>query len=143
MTLADGRSPEGLAMPVLAYHAIITAYGFWLPNDPRGAWSEFVRCWEIAKFGKATKVSTHRSVAAASHDCQQRLRAKESLRYPAVSFTGLQAQSVGNGFRRAIAESGYTVCACAILSEHAHLVILRHKHRIEQVIAHLKGRATL
>lgn len=24
------------------YHLIMTAYGFWLPNDPRGSWSEFV-----------------------------------------------------------------------------------------------------
>lgn len=24
------------------YHLIISGYGFWLPNDPRGSWSEFV-----------------------------------------------------------------------------------------------------
>jgi hypothetical protein len=23
---------------VIAYHVIITNYGFWLPNDPRGSW---------------------------------------------------------------------------------------------------------
>lgn len=27
---------------VLAYHVIFGAYGFWLPNDPRGSWSKFV-----------------------------------------------------------------------------------------------------
>jgi len=26
---------------VIAYHAIFSTYGFWLPNDPRGSWSEF------------------------------------------------------------------------------------------------------
>jgi len=26
---------------VLAYRAILSMYGFWLPNDPRGSWSEF------------------------------------------------------------------------------------------------------
>jgi len=27
---------------VIGFHVILTAYGFWLPNDPRGSWSEFV-----------------------------------------------------------------------------------------------------
>ncbi|HUT10853.1 MAG TPA: hypothetical protein VMY42_10175 [Thermoguttaceae bacterium] len=49
---------------VLAYHVIFGAYGFWLPNDPRGSWSDFVGSWELARFGKATKVSTRRSLAA-------------------------------------------------------------------------------
>ncbi len=48
---------------ILGHHLIISAYGFWLPNDPRGSWSDFVRAWEIAKFGDATKVETRRSVA--------------------------------------------------------------------------------
>ena len=37
---------------VRAYHAIFTTYGFWLPNDPRGSWSDFVRSWELFKHGK-------------------------------------------------------------------------------------------
>jgi hypothetical protein len=28
------------------FHVIFSADGFWLPNDPRGSWSEFVRRWE-------------------------------------------------------------------------------------------------
>lgn len=31
------------------YHAIFSAYGFWLPNDPRGSWSDFVRAWHFFK----------------------------------------------------------------------------------------------
>lgn len=27
---------------MLGAHVIFGAYGFWLPNDPRGSWSEFV-----------------------------------------------------------------------------------------------------
>ena len=48
---------------VLAYHIIFTAYGFWLPNDPRGSWSEFVPFVELVRFGRATKTETRRSVA--------------------------------------------------------------------------------
>ena len=48
---------------VLAYHVIFGAYGFWLPNDPRGSWSDFVGAWELLRFGKATKTTERRSVA--------------------------------------------------------------------------------
>ena len=40
---------------VHGYHVIVCAYGFWLPNDPRGSWSDFVGKWELVRFGKATK----------------------------------------------------------------------------------------
>jgi hypothetical protein len=127
---------------IRAYHAIITTYGFWLPNDPRGSWSDWVRQWELVDHGKATKVSTRRSVAARPHDPRQRQEAKAALRYPPVSFTGKQALAVGTGFKRAIGESGYVMYACSILPRHVHLVIVRHEHRAEQIIGHLKGRAT-
>jgi hypothetical protein len=49
---------------MLAFHGIITAYGFWLPNDPRGSWSTWVGAWELFQAGgPATKVATTRSVA--------------------------------------------------------------------------------
>lgn len=31
------------------YHLIWGAYGFWLPNDPRGSWSDFVYSWELER----------------------------------------------------------------------------------------------
>jgi REP element-mobilizing transposase RayT len=127
---------------VLGYHAIISAYGFWLPNDPRGSWSDFVRSWELLRFGKATKVSTHHSVARRPHDRALRLRAKQALRYPAVSFTGVQARAVARGFGAFVERSGVTIWACSILPEHVHLVIGRHTYRVEQIMNLLKGDAT-
>jgi REP element-mobilizing transposase RayT len=127
---------------ILAYHCVITAYGFWLPNDPRGSWSDWVRQWELLAYGKATKVSTQQSVAKQPHDGAERRAAKRALRYPPVHFTGQQALAVGMGFKRAIAESGYIVHACSILPQHVHLVVARCARRAEQIIAHLKARAT-
>jgi REP element-mobilizing transposase RayT len=127
---------------VIASHAIFTAYGFWLPNDPRGSWSDFVRNWEIAKFGKATKTDERRSVAHRSHDRAQRLAAKEALRYPPVRFSGLQARAIARGFARAIKESGYRLFACSIMPDHVHFVSERHERSVERIVGHLKARAT-
>jgi len=127
---------------ILAYHIILSAYGFWLPNDPRGSWSDFVASWELLRYGKATKVDTARSVAGARHDHRLRKEAKSALKYPAVSFSGRQARAIARGFDRARQEGGYEVLACAILPEHTHMVIARHPRNIGCMVGHFKGRAT-
>ena len=128
---------------VLAYHVIFGAYGFWLPNDPRGSWSDFVACWELAQFGKATKTGSRQSVANVPHNRRLREEAKRALKYPVVQFSGSQALAVARGFDQARGESGYTIHACSILPEHVHLVIARNpKRRVERMIGHLKTRAT-
>jgi len=127
---------------VIAYHIIFTAYGFWLPNDPRGSWSDFVRAWELVFFGKATKTTERRSLARRSHDRTKRLAAKTALTYEPVEFSGRQALSVAHGFIRAVEESGYVILARAILPTHVHLVVARHERLAERSIGHLKARAT-
>jgi REP element-mobilizing transposase RayT len=127
---------------VHAYHVIFSTYGFWLPNDPRGSWSDFVAAWELVRFGKATRVTTRRSLAHAPHDRALRHAAKEALLYPPVVFTGAQAACVGRGFARSVEKSGFDIHACSILPEHVHLVIGRHGYKIEQAVNLIKGEAT-
>jgi REP element-mobilizing transposase RayT len=127
---------------VIAYHLIITAYGFWLPNDPRGSWSDFVRSWELFRFGPATKTDERRSLAREPHDRKTRLEAKRHLVRPAVSFSGVQAGAIANGFADYCDRTGLIIYACAILPKHAHFVIERHRCSIEQVGRRLKGAAT-
>src|SRR5437867_6708195 len=127
---------------VIADHIIITAHGFWLPNDPRGSWSDFVGAWELLRFGRATKVTTHRSLAHVPHDRELRRAAKRSLKYPAVRFSRAQIQSIAKGFAHAAAQSGYVIYACAIMPDHAHLVVARHERTAEIITSHLKSFAT-
>ena len=127
---------------ILGLHFIFSAYGFWLPNDPRGSWSKVVREYEIARFGPATKTNTTRSVAAIAHDHSKRLAAKKALRYPPVRFTGLQAKAVADGFAIACNEGDYRGLAFAILPDHAHLLIERHPRHADQIASHLKAKAT-
>ena len=127
---------------VLAYHCIFGAYGFWLPNDPRGSWSDYVRSWELLRYGPATKTVSRRSLAHEPHDQELRQVAKQALTYPPVLFNGRQAQSVGLGFKHAVERSGFTIYACSILPDHVHAVIARAKYHIEYVVGQLKGEAT-
>jgi REP element-mobilizing transposase RayT len=127
---------------VLAYHLIFTTYGFWLPNDPRGSWSDFIRSWELFWYGGPTKVTTRASLSRREHDRDLRRAQKSALRYDPVRFTTPQMNAVARGFARAVAESGYVVFACAILPDHVHLVVQRHANRAEQIIGHFKARAT-
>ena len=125
------------------YHLIMTAYGFWLPNDPRGSWSDFVGLWELCKFGPATKVSGKRSYAHDPHDVELRRAAKQALKYPPVRFDAAQRDAIAEGFARATGESGYLVHACCTGHDHAHLVTTRHERTIEEVAKHAKSRATM
>jgi REP element-mobilizing transposase RayT len=128
---------------VRGYHVTFSTYGFWLPNDPRGSRSDTIRAPAIRRHGPATKAQTRRSLAREPHDQQVRRLAKRSLKYPPVVFDGRQARAVAHGFARAIEIGGYAVHACAILPEHVHLVIARHRLAIERIIAHLKKEATM
>jgi REP element-mobilizing transposase RayT len=124
------------------FHVIFSTYGFWLPNDPRGSWSTWIRRWQLLRFGSATKVRTRRSVANAQHDVTLRANAKKALTYPEVFLTGRQALSAAIGFRKAACESNYAIHACSVLPQHVHVVLGPNMRDIRRIVGHLKGRAT-
>jgi REP element-mobilizing transposase RayT len=127
---------------VLAYHLIITAYGFWLPNEPRGSWSDVVRSFELLQFGPATKVDSTESVAHTPYDPDLKRRMTEALAHKPVEFSGVQARAIARGFADYCERSGLIVPACSIMKRHTHLVVMRHTCDIEQVARLLKGAAT-
>jgi hypothetical protein len=127
---------------VIASHVIISAYGFWLPNDPRGSWSDFVGSWELYKFGPATKVTARRSHAHDPHDVARRCAAKLALKYPPVRFYDQHRLAIADGFARACAEGDYLCFGCCIGHDHAHLVLARHDRDPQVIVGHLKSHAT-
>jgi len=129
-------------MRILGFHLILTAYGFWLPNDPRGSWSTLVRRFELLKYGPATKTNTTRSVAHAQHDHVSRSQAKRALKHDPVIFDGKQALAISVGIQQAATEADYQVYAMAILPDHCHLVLGWHTRPIEMMAKHIKARAT-
>jgi len=127
----------------LAYHIIYSAYGFWLPNDPRGSWSTFVgsqRLFEL--FGPATKVSIPESVARTPHDWRQRLAAKRELKFSPAKFNGAQAREVAHAIRDVVNEHAIVVLACAVMPEHVHLVTAAHKLSPTKIVASCRAQAS-
>jgi len=128
---------------IVGYHLIWGAYGFWLPNDPRGSWSSYVGSLDLYRAGgEATKTDARHSVASAPHDRAARLAAKQAFQRPPVRFTGIQARAVGRGFADYARESYLPVWACAIMPDHVHLVIGRAHIPAERVVQQLKAAAT-
>jgi REP element-mobilizing transposase RayT len=127
---------------VIAYHVSFGAYGFWLPNDPRGSWSDYVFAPRLRPFGPATKVHTRRSVASATHDHRQRMASKQALKYPAVVFNDPQIGAIARGFGTAVEEVGLRVFACAVMPDHVHFVYATQERKNASLVGHLKSRAT-
>lgn len=129
---------------IVAWHFILCTYGFWLPNDPRGSWSRFVRSPHIFAAGGAATGggNIRRSVAGARHNVALRHAAKAALLYPPVRLDGIQARAVARGLALAVAENNYCVHACAIMPDHVHILMAVQSRRSSHVAAHLKARAT-
>ncbi len=119
-------------------------YGFWLPNDPRGSWSDFVRSYELYRAGgRATKIDERHSVANRRRDPTWKRDTESALKFDPVRLNGRQALAIANGFARGIEERSYIILACAILPDHVHLVIFRSGILAEQMMRHLKSKATM
>jgi REP element-mobilizing transposase RayT len=126
----------------IAHHLVISAYGFWLPNDPRGSWSQYVGSPDLFQFGPATKTVERRSKAHEEHDSAARQEAKTALKYPSVRFTQAQVRVVAAGFEQYVRKSGLVVRACSVMPDHAHFVLDPFRVSVEQVSNLLKGAST-
>ncbi len=122
---------------VIAYHVCWTAYGTWLPNDPRGSGSQAVATSTLAELGEPHYGRKRLQPAPATVRQFQKV-AEERLKYSVMRFGPNHIEAIADAFGRAVAEHAYTCYACAILSDHAHLVLRKHKHRAKKMIDNLQ-----
>jgi REP element-mobilizing transposase RayT len=128
---------------MLGWHLTFSTYGFWLPNDERGSGSTRVRAQHIYEAGgEATKVFTTHSVASRPHDVRARVKAKESLKYPPVNLSGVQARAAARGIAAVLPKVDLVIHACAIMPDHVHVVAAAHRFDGDEIIACLKRAST-
>ncbi len=127
---------------VLGYHVAFGAYGSWLPNDPRGSWSTWVRSLRLHRHGQSIGPDPFWRPGSPPQCVTARLATKRSLICAPVRFTDRQILAIGRGFARIIDKCGYAVWACAILRDHVHMVIGRHYYKVERMVGLLKQGVT-
>jgi REP element-mobilizing transposase RayT len=122
---------------VIAYHLIWTAYGFWLPNDPRGSGSKTIRTDILAELG-ALHYGRKRVQPGGASIRGFYQRAAAALRHPLLTFDPTAVTESAGAFRQVIDEQHYTCYACAIMPDHVHMLVRKHKHQAEEMIESLK-----
>jgi REP element-mobilizing transposase RayT len=127
---------------VIAYHLIWTAYGWWLPNDPRGSGSRTVRNDVIAELG-TLHYGRKRVQPAGSEVRAFYAQAAAVLRHPLLTFDAAARAEIAAAFADVIADQRYTSYACAVMPDHIHLLIRKHKHQAEEMIEILKDQSRL
>jgi REP element-mobilizing transposase RayT len=122
---------------VIAHHLIWTAYGTWLPNDPRGSGSCTVAAPQLAELGELH--FGRKKVQPSGREIREfYLYANQQLLFDVIRFDSQQIQVIAEALTDAIHEFRYTCYACAIMPDHVHIVLRKHKHRAEQMIDNLQ-----
>ena len=119
------------------YHLIWTAYGFWLPNDPRGSTSSEVRIAAIKDlgslhYGRKIKQPTANEIKVF------RTNARDALKHSVLTLDDEGITMVGTIIGRDIAAKDYVCYACAVMPDHVHLLIRRCRDRAENIVAHIQ-----
>jgi REP element-mobilizing transposase RayT len=70
-------------------------------------------------------------------------RAHPLLKHPVISFDETQIDAIAAAFAHVIATQNYTCYACAIMPDHLHILIRKHKHRAEEMIENLQDQSRI
>jgi REP element-mobilizing transposase RayT len=113
-------------MSIIAHHLVFTAYGWWPPNDPRGSMSRVIRNDVIAELGELhygrKKVQPVGAVLRTFGDA-----ARKVLQHELLAFSHNDIELIGASFSDVIQKHAYTCYACALMPDHVHLLIRRHR----------------
>jgi len=122
---------------VAGHHLIWTAYGWWLPNDPRGSMSREIRCVAISPLGDLhygrKRIQPAGRVVREFYDA-----ARGVLKHPLLEFTGDETVAIAAAFAEVIRKQDYTCYGCAIMADHVHLLIRKHRDQAETMIGHFQ-----
>ena len=127
---------------VIAYHLMWTGYGWWLPNDPRGSMSKEVAFDPIAALGELHY--GRRKIQPVSKVIKEfRQQSKEVLKHSLIRIGKAETYVIAESFAETVTEKKYTCYACAIMPDHIHVIIRKHKDTAEQMIENFQKSSRL
>ncbi len=113
---------------VIAHHLIWTLYGHWLPNDPRGSGSAAVGQEKLRALGpihqgrKPEHFQPSRQELRAFYQ-----QAAPLLAHQTVWLDEPARDALASTLREVIQKQSYTVWAAAVLRNHVHMVVRKHR----------------
>src|ERR1700687_3543776 len=123
---------------VAAYHLIWTAYGWWLPNDPRGSSSHEIRQDILKSLGELHH--GRKKVQPASADIRKFYdAARVLLKHELRKFSASEIVLLSESFANTIKVRHYTCYACAIMPDHIHMLIRKHRDSAEDMILQIQS----
>lgn len=122
---------------VIAHHLIFTVYGRWLPNDPRGSSSHEIRNTLLEDLGE---LHVGRKLVQPDGQVIREFyrQADKRLARPAIDLDADDRSLVAESFAEAIEAEHFTCWACAVMDDHVHLVMRKHKYKAEEMIGLLE-----
>ena len=126
---------------IIAYHAIFTTYGTWLPNDPRGSYSKEIYNDQLRLLGRI-KYGRQNPIPSKEQLIKFWATAAPHISRPPFFFDDRTRSIVADAFCKVVQRLGIKVVACAIMNDHVHVLTLRSKYKAEYIVNQLKGAAT-
>ena len=122
---------------VLAHHFILTGYGHWLPNDPRGSLSKRVDLRMLRQTGEHHY--GRKPIQPTAKELQEfHRKARQPLRHCVLWFNEPERAALVRGIARVVQEQRLTCYAGAVLDNHVHVLIRRHRLRGDEILSILK-----
>jgi REP element-mobilizing transposase RayT len=122
---------------VAAYHLIWTIYGVWLPNDPRGSHSTEVRADWLQDLGE---IHLGRKKIQPSGAVLRKFftEAKPKLKHDVLPFNESELALIAATFANVIQSRRYICYGCAIMPDHVHLLIRKHRDQAEEMVGYFQ-----
>ncbi len=123
---------------IAGYHLIWTVYGSWLPNDPRGSSSQEICAATLKDLGELhygrKKIQPCGAIIRRFYE-----KAKTRLKHEMMPLSDEEVEIVAESFAATIKVRRYTCYGCAIMPDHVHMLIRKHKDYAEDMIAFLQN----
>ena len=113
---------------IIAHHLIWTLYGHWLPNDPRGSGSEQIEQEKLAVLGPIHRGRKPDHLQPSRRELRDfQTHAEPLLSFQRFWINDQRREILTSTFEETIQKRNYTVWACAILANHVHMVVRKHR----------------
>jgi REP element-mobilizing transposase RayT len=114
---------------VIAVHLILTLYGHWAVNDPRGSGSDDFYDDKFEPLGPIHKGRKPNHAQPTRHELKSFHHEHEDLlNFPLFWIDDPMRREIAAAIADVIRTNGYTCYACAVCGNHAHLLNRTHKH---------------